>query len=120
MTAALIIALAPAPALAQRQVTADEALTNYRKMFKSTEEIDCPREEGEIVVCGRGSGEPDPNRLPLPVEREPGARVVGHVPTGGDALAAGGCISRCHRPATVNILAIPGFIGKVIRRLRDD
>ena len=57
MTAALILAVAPAPATAQRQVTAEEALTNYRKMFKSTGEIDCPREEGEIVVCGRRQDE---------------------------------------------------------------
>ena len=119
MTAALILAIAPAPALAQRQVTSEEALTNYRKMFKSTGEIDCPREEGEIVVCGRRSAGADPNRLPLPVDTEPGARVAGHVPTGGNALSAEGCISRCHRPATVNILAIPGFIGKVIGRLKD-
>ena len=115
MTAALILAMAPGPALAQRQVTADEALANYRKMFKSTGEIDCPREEGEIVVCGRRSAGPDPYRLPLPVEREPGERVR------GEATAdAGGCISRCHQPVAINILGIPSFLGKVIERLKDD
>lgn len=119
MTAALLIAVAPAPALAQRQVTAEEALANYRKMFNSPGEIDCPKDTAEIVVCAERDA-PDPNRLPLRQDPEPGARVAGHVPTGGDAMRAEGCISRCHRPMTVNILAIPGLIGKLIERLKDD
>ena len=118
MTAALILAAGTAPA--EAQVTAEQALSNYRKTFKSTQELDCPRNGGEIVVCGRQSGDRDPNRLPLPSETEPGARIGGHVPSGGDAMAAGRCISRCPQPVGVNLLAIPGFIGKVIERLKDD
>jgi hypothetical protein len=112
MTATLILAAGVAPA--EAQITAEQALVNYRKTFKSTREIDCPKDAGEIVVCGRLVGR-DPARLPLPVEREPGARVAGEA-----SRDTGGCISRCHQPAQVNILAIPGFIGKVIERLRDD
>jgi hypothetical protein len=68
MTAALLIAVAPAPALAQRQVTAEQALANYRKMFKSPAEIDCPRDAAEIVVCAQRGGA-NPERLPLPQDR---------------------------------------------------
>jgi hypothetical protein len=112
MTAALILAAGAAPA--EAQITAEQALSNYRKTFKSTREIDCPRDGAEIVVCGRLGGR-DPARLPLPVEREAGTRVAGEVSKDG-----GGCISRCHQPVQVNILAIPALIGKVIERLKDD
>jgi hypothetical protein len=119
MTAALLIAIAPAPALAQRQVTAEEALANYRKMFKSTGEIECPKDAAEIVVCAQRDAA-DPNRLPLPQDPEPGGRIAGHLPNGRDAMSAERCISRCHQPLRVNVLAIPGFIGKVIERLKDE
>ena len=113
MTAVLILAAGAAPA--EAQVTAEQALSNYRKTYKSTQELDCPKDGSEIVVCGRLGGGRDPARLPLPVAREPGARVAGE-PLGD----GGGCVIRCHQPVQVNILAIPGFIGKVIGRLKDD
>ena len=113
MTAALILAAGAAPA--EAQVTAEQALSNYRKTFKTTRELDCPTDGGDIVVCGRRAGERDPARLPLPVEREPGARVAGE-----PMKDSGGCVSRCHQPVQVNILAIPGFIGKALDRLKDD
>jgi hypothetical protein len=72
-------------------VTADQAMARYREAFQPVEALRCPRgaEGDEIIVCGRREG-PDPNRLPLPVEREPGERVhllPGEPPSASVALA---------------------------------
>ena len=53
----------------RHELTADEAMRNYHAMLKPVRALDCPRDE-EIVVCGRKG--PDPNRPPIPYEREPG------------------------------------------------
>ncbi len=117
---ALAIAALGQPAAATPPLTAEQALAEYRKVIKTTKELDCPRSEGgeEIVVC-RGRAGADPERLPLPVERVPGERVSGGM-NGVGALAADGCISRCGGSVGVNILAIPAFVGRVIERLKDN
>ena len=113
MTAALLLASAPASAAAE--VTAEQALAKYRQVFKSPQELDCPTGGDEIVVCAPRRGAPSPFRLPLGVQRQPGERVRGEA-----SADFGGCVSRCHQPVQVNILAIPGFIGRAVGRLRDD
>ncbi len=112
----LFLALAPAGAVMAAPASADQAMRNYRSLVKSTRELDCPAGESadEIVVCGRPPSAPDPDRLPLPVERVPGARAAGEPLSDG-----GGCISRCHQPVMVPLHKAPAFIGKVIERLKD-
>lgn len=76
-------ALASASAAAAPPASADEALARQQASLRSS--LDCDRDSGEIVVCGRQG--PDPNRLPLPVEPEPGARIAGEAATPREALA---------------------------------
>jgi hypothetical protein len=78
-------ALCGTRALAAPPATADEALARQQSSLRAGLGLDCTRDAGEIVVCGRQG--PDPNRLPLPVPREPGARVAGEPPDPSDALA---------------------------------
>jgi hypothetical protein len=113
----ILLALIPAGAAGAPPVTADQALTNYRKVIKTTRELDCPRggSSDEIVVCGNREDEARVGRLPLPVAREPGERIRGEPLADG-----GGCISRCHQPVMVPLHKVPGFIGKVIERLKDE
>ena len=113
----ILLALIPAGAAAAPPITADQAMTNYRKVIKTIRELDCPSSGGadEIVVCGNREDEARAGRLPLPVAREPGERIRGEPLADG-----GGCISRCHQPVMVPLHKIPGFIGKVIERLKDN
>jgi hypothetical protein len=67
--------------------TAEEALARQQAGLHQSLGLDCDRGGGDIVVCGRQG--PDPNRLPLPVEPEPGARHGGEPPAPGEALALG-------------------------------
>jgi hypothetical protein len=83
--AALAAAPAPTPAWADQPATADQALARQRSSLRSSLGLDCDRGGGDIVVCGRPG--PDPNRLPLPVEPEPGARIAGEASLPGDSLA---------------------------------
>ena len=117
LTPLILLLAIPAGAIAAPPITAEQAMTNYRKVIKTTRELDCPRGEStdEIVVCGNRQDEARAGRLPLPVAREPGARIAGEPLADG-----GGCISRCHQPVMVPLHKIPGFIGKVIERLKDD
>jgi hypothetical protein len=83
---AALAALAANPALAASPpATADQALARQRSSLRSSLGLDCDRGGGDIVVCGRPG--PDPNRLPLPVQPEPGARVAGEASLPGDSLA---------------------------------
>ena len=85
--AALIALLAGAagPASAAPPATAEEALVRQRSGLRDSLGLDCDRGGGDIIVCGRLG--PDPNRLPLPVPPEPGARHSGEPPDPSDALA---------------------------------
>ena len=114
---AALLALAPAPvaagqAAAQPARTAEDAMANYRQTFESVRELDCPTPEDpeEIVVCGRPSGAPDPNRAPLPIGPEPGARIVGDVPSGRASMSAGGCIKLCPQPVMVDVFKAARFM----------
>jgi hypothetical protein len=82
---AALAALAAGPAFAAPPGTADGALARQQASLRAGLGLDCDRAGGEIVVCGRTG--PDPNRLPLPVEPEPGARHSGEPADPADALA---------------------------------
>ncbi|HEX8444260.1 MAG TPA: hypothetical protein VF631_11500 [Allosphingosinicella sp.] len=116
---AVLLLLSASPALAEpAPVTAEEALLTYREAFKPIAEIDCPAGEGEeIVVCARRQRS---ERLQAAERAELGARVAGEGGSGSGALNADGCLRLCHRPVTIDIFAMPAFIGKVIERLKDD
>jgi hypothetical protein len=94
------LAVLPGAAAAAPQVTADQAISNYRKVIRTTEELDCPRPSAEeIVVCGsEGAAESERHRLPLPAGPEPGApvRLVPGEAARGDAGYAGRyCFKLC-------------------------
>jgi len=88
---AILAALASVPASAAPPLGADDALARQQSSLRSSLGLDCDRTSGEIVVCGRTG--PDPNRLPLPVQPEPGARRGGEPvdPTETLALSAEKC-----------------------------
>ena len=74
-----------APLQAAPPATA-EALARHQAGLQRSLGLDCDRGGGEdIVVCGRMG--PDPNRLPLPVPPEPGARHEGEPPDPSEVLA---------------------------------
>ncbi|HEX9966270.1 MAG TPA: hypothetical protein VGB04_14940 [Allosphingosinicella sp.] len=81
--AIMAAALAAAPAPAAPPLSAEEALARQASSLRSG--LGCDRGAGEIVVCARQGH--DPNRLPLPVEPEPGARNAGEPPDPDDSLA---------------------------------
>jgi hypothetical protein len=83
--AAAALALASAPAPAAPPLSADEALARQQSALRSGLGLDCDRDSAEIVVCGRQG--PDPNRLPLPVQPEPGARGSGEPVDPSETLA---------------------------------
>jgi hypothetical protein len=82
-------ALAAAPAFAAAPATADQALARQQESLRDSLGLDCDRRSGarDIIVCGRQGR--DPNRFPLPVPPEPGARHSGEAPDAADALALG-------------------------------
>jgi len=97
MTLLPLVVLLATPGMMRgaQSVTAERAMEVYRQTFQPVRQIDCPPVVGEdIVVCGRPKDVADPNRLPLPIEREPG-EVVYHA--GEPARGFGGdtCLSRC-------------------------
>jgi hypothetical protein len=107
--------LLAAPASAQDKATAEQALTKYREIIVPTAELDCPRGGDEIIVCGKRKGEKSPYRLPLPVPREPGARIP------GEALADGGsCMRLCPQPVGINLEMIFKAAKAIKDKLEDD
>lgn len=79
------LALGAAPAAAAPPLSAEEALARQQSSLRSGIGLGCDRGAGEIVVCARQG--PDPNRLPLPVEPEPGARRSGEPVDPSETLA---------------------------------
>jgi hypothetical protein len=89
LAAGLLLIAWQAPAAAAP--TAEQAMAQYHRTFQSVDELRCPKGVGpeDIVVCGRREGR-DPNRVPLPDEREPGERVAliaGEPPSATEGLA---------------------------------
>lgn len=112
LSLAFILAVTAAPASAAAQVTSEQALASFRAMFKSPSDLECPKEEGEIVVCGRRNDERSPYRLPLPTTPEPGSRVAGEPPKD-----FGGCTRLCHQPATINVIGTALRVAKGIKQV---
>jgi hypothetical protein len=115
---ALIVAtLVSPPAAAAPPLTAEEALARQQSSLRSGLGLDCDRSGAEIVVCGRQG--PDPNRLPLPVPPEPGARVSGEPvdPKESLALSAQTCTTVGRNPRCnggLPILAIAAMIVQTV------
>jgi hypothetical protein len=101
-------------------VTADAAMQRYREWVSGAVQacpLSGPLSDQEIVVCGRTHHQPE--RSPLPVQREPG-EVVRHAgETGGGAAAMAGpsCIHSCYQPVGVNPVAVIFAIPKVVRHI---
>jgi len=89
MAMAAAASLIAAPLAAAPPATAEDALARQQASLRASLALDCDREGGggDIIVCGRQG--PDPDRLPLPVEPEPGARHAGEPPAPSEALALG-------------------------------
>jgi hypothetical protein len=110
-------ALASAPAPAAPPLSAEEALARQQSALRSGLGLDCDRGSGEIVVCGRPG--PDPNRLPLPVEPEPGARNSGEPadPSAALALSDQKCTTVGRNPRCsggLPILGIALYVAQVV------
>lgn len=104
-------------ASARDKVTIEQAFENYRAAFKAPAQAGCAAVEDEeaIIVCGRRL-EVDPNRLPLPIEREAGERVAGE-----PAIMGPDCIRLCHQPVQVDLIkAVPAVIEGVRKILDPD
>jgi hypothetical protein len=107
--AALAPMLVTPPAPAAPPLSADEALARQQASLRSGLGLDCDRDSAEIVVCGRHG--PDPNRLPLPVPPEPGARNSGEPadPSATLALSAEQCTTVGRNPHCSGGLPILGI-----------
>lgn len=78
--------LAPASAsAAPPPLSAEEALERQISSLRSGLGLGCDRDSVDIVVCARQG--PDPDRLPLPVSPEPGARRSGEAIDPSETLA---------------------------------
>lgn len=105
-------------AAAEPAVTAEQALQTYRRTFQPTRELDCPTSgPGDIVICGRPADAIDPNRLPLPIEREPG-EIVRHV--GEPATGDHGPCRMCTQPVGIDLNMVLKLVAGVGRLLEDD
>jgi hypothetical protein len=112
-------AAAQAPADAD-PATADAAMKRYQEWVSGSVRA-CPASgplsDEEIVVCGRTHRQPE--RSPLPVQREPG-EIVRHInePDGTTgALGAGRCSRLCEQPVQVNVFQVIFAAPKVIRHI---
>jgi len=105
-------------AAAEPAVTAEQALQTYRRTFQPTRELDCPTAgQDDIVICGRPAGALDPNRLPLPIEREPG-EIVRHA--GEPATSDQGPCRLCTRPVGIDLNMARKLVAGIGRLLEGD
>jgi hypothetical protein len=78
--AALVLLATAAAATPSKELTAEQAMANYRAMLKGaadTPRDDCPDKRGDtIIVCAHPKVPPP--RLPLPDERAEAGEVVRH------------------------------------------
>ncbi|MGZ8286798.1 MAG: hypothetical protein ACXW27_12590 [Allosphingosinicella sp.] len=108
-------ALASAPAAAAPPAGAEEALARQQSSLRAGLGLDCDRNAAEIVVCGRQG--PDPNRLPLPVPPEPGARRSGEPVDPRETLALGAekCTAVGRNPQCSGGIPILGIALMIVR-----
>lgn len=102
--------------------TAEEALAAYDAEFDAVMASArslrrCPRgSDGEdIVVCGRA----DDSNMRVPYEPVPGEvhHIPGDLPTGGEAMAAGGCLRLCSQPVMIDVIGTARALARGIDRL---
>jgi hypothetical protein len=112
-------ALWATPALAAPPASADEALARQQSLLRAGLGLDCTRDAGEIVVCGRQGSDPD--RLPLPVPREPGARRSGEPvdPSATLALSAETCTTVGRNPRCSGGLPILGIAVMIVKTVAE-
>jgi hypothetical protein len=120
-----LAASAPAFALApESALTAERAIEVQKDSVREAiGTAPCRREggSGDIVVCGRRG--PDPNRLPLPVERVPGERehlLPGELPRAQASFST--CQFGCQQPVTVTQGDVIKYGGRILRHVlgKDD
>ena len=104
-------------AVAAPALTAEQAIENYREQFVPVAEIDCPTptDPDEIVVCGRGPGQKDPNRMPFESVRVPGERIPGE-PAGAEAFS---CLRLCPQPLKIDLIKAVKIGRKIVRHILD-
>jgi hypothetical protein len=125
--AAFLIAATAGPASAfapQTALTAERALELQRDGVRDTVgTAPCRRngDSGDIVVCGRRG--PDPNRLPLPIERVPGEPehlLPGELPRAETSFNT--CEFGCQQPVTITDKDVRKYGGRILRHVlgKDD
>ena len=115
---------APAAALAGpgTPLTAEEAIEIQRDQVReATGTAPCARgsADGDIIVCGRRGA--DPNRLPLPVERLPGARehlLPGELPRAQSRYDT--CVIACPKGGGINLLLLVRAAPEIVRHVLGD
>jgi hypothetical protein len=121
----LIAASPPAAALAPGEsLTAERAIEIQRNPVReAVGTAPCSRDPGsdDIVVCGRRG--PDPNRLPLPVERVPGERenlLPGELPRAQASFDT--CAIGCRRGPGIDVFKAVDTSIKIVRHIlgKDD
>ncbi|HMG46598.1 MAG TPA: hypothetical protein VK614_03970 [Allosphingosinicella sp.] len=120
---AAIAALWPAAAIAGPPITtAEEAIAAYDAEFDevmaSARAVRRCRRDGDgedIIVCGRG----DDAAMRVPYEPVPGQvhHIAGDLPTGRDAMAAGGCLRLCPQPVMVDVIGVFNALGRGLDRI---
>jgi hypothetical protein len=92
--ALLPLLLAAQPVNDGPPVTAEQAMQTYRETFNAvpTRRCTAPERPDELVVCAR---RPEEDRLPLPVEPEPGAPIR-MVPGESPRATVPNCVYVCH------------------------
>lgn len=113
------ISLLAAPAAGSPPVTAEQAMAIYRQRLNAVPTGRCtvPERPDELVVCAR---RPDADRLPLPVEPEPGAPPVGETGAGrAQAAAAAGeaCLRLCPQPVGIDVIGTAIKVTNALQRL---
>lgn len=113
----------PAAALADPPIaTAEEALAAYDAEFDAVMTSArslrrCPRQSDseDIVVCGRA----DDQSMRVPYEPVPGQvhHIAGDPPTGGEAMAAGGCLRLCPQPVMIDVIGTVRALSRGLDRI---
>jgi len=119
----LLVAAWPAAALADPPATtAEEALAAYDAEFDAVMAgarslRRCPRQSDseDIIVCGRA----DDQSIRIPYRPEPGAvhHGAGDLPTGREAMAAGGCLRLCSQPVMIDVIGTARALARGVDRL---
>jgi hypothetical protein len=117
-------ALASGTAAAQAPLTAERAVEAQKDgLREAVGTAPCRRDggAGDIVVCGRRG--PDPNRLPLPVERAPGEPenlLPGELPRAQTSYNS--CMFGCPHPVTITDEDVRKYGGRILRHVlgKDD